>query len=151
MVLRGKFIGTVWLAVASRRTCTNLLFGSLQWWGRAPVIPTTEAQIEALANNRLVTGKNSTVDFLDMSRVNWIYGVFGLQAGVTPDIAEDVVIKSLGKSISPEIQIKYISMLGSEEKITWEQNDGGVKVSVPSKKPCKYAFVYKVVLENEVR
>ena len=56
-------------------------------------------------------------------------------------------IKSLGKSISPEIQINNISMLGSNEEIIWEQTEESLNVSAPSEKPYKYAFVYKISLE----
>ncbi len=61
---------------------------------------------------------------------------------------EEVRIKSLGKYQSPEIRIEEISMLGSNEGITWEQNENELVVSAPTEKPCKYAFVYKITIDE---
>ena len=60
----------------------------------------------------------------------------------------DVVIKSLGSADNPEIKIHNISMLGSDEKITWDQHEENLRVSVPVIKPCKYAYVYKISFEE---
>ena len=56
------------------------------------------------------------------------------------------IIKSLGKSLSPDIEIKNISMLGSDEPLTWERTDESLNISIPSEKPCEYVFVYKITI-----
>jgi alpha-L-fucosidase len=53
-----------------------------------------------------------------------------------------VLIKSFA-DIS-DSSIKSISMLGSNESIEWSQNDDGLKVEFPDKKPCEYAYVFKI-------
>lgn len=53
----------------------------------------------------------------------------------------EVTIKSINTS---EDAVKTISMLGSDEIIKWSQNAEGVTVKMPSKKPCKNAFVLKI-------
>jgi alpha-L-fucosidase len=62
---------------------------------------------------------------------------------------EELTIRSLGKAKSPEIRIIGVSMLGSAEQIIWEQTRRGLRVSVPVKKPCNYAFVYKILTANK--
>ena len=37
-------------------------------------------------------------------------------------------------------------MLGSDEEITWSQDDSGLHLSVPSQKPCDYVFTYAIAL-----
>jgi hypothetical protein len=38
-------------------------------------------------------------------------------------------------------EIAAVSMLGSKEKVQWRQTDEGLSLTVPRKKPCRYAFV----------
>ncbi len=61
---------------------------------------------------------------------------------------ENAIIKSLGKGKSQGFKIIDVSMLGSEEEINWEQIRRGLRVSVPARKPCKYAYVYKISIEE---
>lgn len=43
--------------------CCPLIFGAFQYWGRLPTVPTTSAEVRSLSSSRLVSGKNSTIDF----------------------------------------------------------------------------------------
>ncbi|SDX10272.1 alpha-L-fucosidase [Lutibacter oricola] len=45
------------------------------------------------------------------------------------------------------ISIKDISVLGSEEKIKWEQTNEGLIVTMPSVKPCEHAYTVSILLE----
>jgi len=55
------------------------------------------------------------------------------------------LIKSItaDRPLSPE-GIQSISMLGSGEKLRWKQTAQGLEVTFPSKKPCSYAYVFKI-------
>jgi len=59
---------------------------------------------------------------------------------------KEVLVKSLGRKETPAVEIKSVSMLGSGEEIKGSQGDGGLALTVPKEKPCKYAFVYKLEL-----
>ena len=41
-------------------------------------------------------------------------------------------------------------MLGSGEKIRWEQTDEGLRIDFPSQKPCDYAYTFKIAFDREV-
>ena len=45
-----------------------------------------------------------------------------------------------------EDKVKGVSMLGSDEKIIWEQNEDGLKVTMPKEKPLDYAYTLKIEL-----
>lgn len=56
-----------------------------------------------------------------------------------------VKIKSLGKAAKHlDGAIKSVSMLGSDESLSWEQNDENLIVTLPSKDPCDYVQVLKI-------
>ncbi|SHF80364.1 alpha-L-fucosidase [Mariniphaga anaerophila] len=55
-----------------------------------------------------------------------------------------VNIKSLSKALYGETPIISIEVLGSTQKIKWEQNDDELKVELPEQKPCSYAYVLKI-------
>ncbi|MEW4922872.1 alpha-L-fucosidase [Algibacter sp. 2305UL17-15] len=54
-----------------------------------------------------------------------------------------VVIKSIDKNEA----VKSISMLGSDETLKWSQEEDGLHVTLPSKKPCDFAFSLKIQQE----
>ena len=58
--------------------------------------------------------------------------------------AEAVVL-----SLSPGLrlyagEVGNVELLGSNEKLTWTRDDGGLKVKMPAQKPRDYAFVLKI-------
>lgn len=55
---------------------------------------------------------------------------------------DKALITSIGNSAS--IEIKNITVLGSDETISWSQDGVGLHLSLPSIKPCKYAFTYAI-------
>jgi alpha-L-fucosidase len=63
---------------------------------------------------------------------------------------EDVQIKSMGKEVIPNMIITNIELLGSEEKLLWNQEDNFLRILPPKEKPCKYVYVFKVTLENNL-
>ena len=62
-------------------------------------------------------------------------------------VPEDVVtVKALGsKTAQNSRRIKSISLLGSDEKITWAQDKDVLTIGKPAAVPCTEAIVYKVV------
>ena len=53
------------------------------------------------------------------------------------------------RSLSPDLrlyagEVGNVELLGSNEKLTWTRDDGGLKVKMPAKKPCDYAFALKI-------
>ena len=61
-----------------------------------------------------------------------------------------VTIKSLGKSSGLLTQpIADIALLGSDEKLSWEQTDNGVVIQLPKTKPANdQAIVFKIALKS---
>ena len=57
--------------------------------------------------------------------------------------AEDVLIKSLGKNAN-DGEIKKIEILGSNEKVTWQQNADAMIIKKPQTIPNNIAVVYQV-------
>lgn len=43
--------------------------------------------------------------------------------------------------------VSQINMLGSAEKLSWSQDKNGLKIKVPTKKPCQHAYTFKIVLK----
>lgn len=46
----------------------------------------------------------------------------------------------------PVGKIRNVELLGFQGKVTWKQDDAGLKVELPSEKPCDYAIALKVAL-----
>ncbi len=57
---------------------------------------------------------------------------------------KDVLVRALGNAGVPDKAISAVRMLGSKEEIKWRQTNAGLTLSVPEKKPCRYAFVYRI-------
>lgn len=61
-----------------------------------------------------------------------------------------VFIKSLDKNAIADAKIIDVKLLGSDEKINWEQTDNGLKLSFPDKKPCNYAYSFKISFDKKM-
>ncbi|MCC6443635.1 MAG: alpha-L-fucosidase [Armatimonadetes bacterium] len=60
---------------------------------------------------------------------------------------EAVTVGSLAASSGLlEGSIRNVSLLGSRARLEWEQSPEGLKIRVPSEKPCDHAFVFKIEL-----
>jgi len=70
-----------------------------------------------------------------------------LYAFVMDTPAEDIKISSLGKKSATAIRkIRSISLLGSDEKIKWKQQDDALVIALPSKLPAWKVAVFKIML-----
>jgi alpha-L-fucosidase len=56
----------------------------------------------------------------------------------------DITIKSIGE----DLQVDKVSMLGSNEEISWEQNQEGLKVAFPDEKPSEFAHTLKITFKE---
>jgi alpha-L-fucosidase len=60
----------------------------------------------------------------------------------------EAAIQSLGSEGALKGRtIKSVRMLGSDEKLKWNQTAGELRIGSPSQKPCDYAFVYRIDVE----
>ena len=62
----------------------------------------------------------------------------------------DMLVTSLNKSAVADAQIRNIQLLGSTEKIEWQQTDEGLKLSFPKTKPCEFAYSFKITFDKKV-
>ena len=64
---------------------------------------------------------------------------------------EEVQVKSLGSKSAVTIDmVSEITMLGSEEALSWSQDENGLHVKTPSKKPCRHAYALKIVFKDSL-
>jgi alpha-L-fucosidase len=63
---------------------------------------------------------------------------------------EEVLIKSLNKEAVADAKIVNVKLLGSNEKITWQQTDEGLKLIFPKDKPCNFAYSFKITFDKKV-
>ncbi|PYV11215.1 MAG: alpha-L-fucosidase, partial [Acidobacteria bacterium] len=60
---------------------------------------------------------------------------------------QDLKIKSLSsKSDSSAGKVSDVRLLGVDERLDWTQAEDYLTVRVPSKKPCDYAYTFKIIL-----
>jgi alpha-L-fucosidase len=55
-----------------------------------------------------------------------------------------LTIESLGAGQDNIGTIKSVSLLGYEGKLKWQQDDEGLKIQLPQRKPCDYAVAFKI-------
>jgi alpha-L-fucosidase len=41
-------------------------------------------------------------------------------------------------------QVTNVQMLGSSEPVTWKQEKGALNIQPPSKRPCRYAYTFRI-------
>lgn len=64
--------------------------------------------------------------------------------------ADYVLVKSLDVATIGDAKIKRVRLLGSKEKLRWEQTGEGLKIYFPAQKPCEYAYSSKISFKGEV-
>jgi alpha-L-fucosidase len=48
-------------------------------------------------------------------------------------------------------EIASIMMLGDNKELKWEMTNDGLVIETPKKKPCDYAYVFKIVRRNNYK
>jgi alpha-L-fucosidase len=61
-----------------------------------------------------------------------------------------VLIKSLDKNAIADAKILNVQLLGSGEKIAWQQTGEGLKLAFPVSKPCEFAYSFKITFDKKV-
>jgi len=56
---------------------------------------------------------------------------------------DEITIRSIPERVYGA-EIKSITMLGSEEPLSWKITQEGLKIQTPTKKPCKHAYVFRI-------
>jgi Alpha-L-fucosidase len=62
----------------------------------------------------------------------------------------NTLIKSLNKEAIADAKILNISLLGSNEKIDWQQTNEGLKIFFPKNRPCEYAYSFKITFDKKI-
>ncbi len=57
----------------------------------------------------------------------------------------ELAIRSLGREAGV---IENVTLLGSAEKLEWQQNAEGLRIQPPAEKPCEHAFTFKITLKG---
>ena len=52
-----------------------------------------------------------------------------------------LTIQSLPRGTDP---VANVSLLGHEGELTWQQTDRGLTITLPGRKPCKYAYSFRI-------
>ena len=64
---------------------------------------------------------------------------------------KELKIKSLSSRTFLSAEgISYIQLLGAAGKLKWSQDCDALKLELPPEKPCDYAFVFKIVLNDDL-
>jgi len=66
------------------------------------------------------------------------------------DDTAGVLIKSLDKNAIADAKILNVQLIGSNEKISWQQTSEGLKLSFPQTKPCDFAYSFKITFDKKV-
>ena len=62
----------------------------------------------------------------------------------------EFTIRSLGKNMIPNARIESIELLGHDGKLNYTQQADVLVIKSPAKKPCEYAYAFKIKLSGEV-
>lgn len=63
---------------------------------------------------------------------------------------DKILVKSLNKDAVNDAEILNVSLLGSDEKVTWKLTDDGLSLEFPKKKPCEFAYAFKISFSKPV-
>ena len=63
---------------------------------------------------------------------------------------DGVMVKSLNKNSIDDAKIQNVKLLGSNEKINWQQTNEGLMLSFPTMKPCSFAYSFKITFDKNV-
>ena len=62
---------------------------------------------------------------------------------------EEVRIKSLGSKAGVDSgKVSAVQLLGIDAKLEWTQTQDELRVKMPNKKPCDYAYALKIILNT---
>jgi alpha-L-fucosidase len=124
---------TKWMSVNS-----EAIHGSRPWkiYGEGPVTGAAEGSAEFNESKRkYLTAEDVRFTTKGNTLYAFVMGWPEYRAVIRP-LATDTALR-VGK-------IENVELLGFSGKLEWSQDDTGLKVTVPTQKPCDYAVVFKV-------
>jgi alpha-L-fucosidase len=90
------------------------------------------------------TAPYTAEDFRFTAKGNTIYAIEMAWAS-TPE----TVIHAFGTAaLGPDKKIESVALLGSDAKVQFHQGADGLHIRLPGKSPCKYAYVFRVLLRE---
>jgi len=98
-----------------------------------------EAELEYVAEDIRFTVKNNNLYAISLDWPKDKLTIHSVTTNIFPN--EDFV------GIYPS-EIKSITMLGDDEELKWKVSENGLVINVPKEKPCGYAYVFKIELNN---
>jgi alpha-L-fucosidase len=116
------------------------IYGTRPWktYGEGPTL------VQSGEFSETKTSDFTADDFRFTSRWKTLYAI----ACGWPQGRAEVSIKSLNSNgkLLAKGEIANISLLGSDEKLAWNHDSEGLKITLPGQKPGDYAFVFKILL-----
>ena len=67
---------------------------------------------------------------------------------VLSQVDSDLIIKSFGKSDTDGRAVLDVAVLGSDELVSWRQNDAGLHLSQPQRVPNECGLVFRITCER---
>ena len=129
---------THWMGI--NREC---IFGTRPWkvFGEGPA-----SQVAPLQAQGFNEGKGKPVTAEDVRFTTHGNAIYMIELGVP---TQTLRVKSLGNAARlVEKPIESISLLGSDEKLDWKQNEDAVSIVAPRSTPSPEALVYKITLRS---
>jgi len=56
---------------------------------------------------------------------------------------DEIIIKSIPEKLY-DLEIKSIKMLGVDEVLSWKMTKEGLRIKIPTRKPCDHAYVFRI-------
>jgi alpha-L-fucosidase len=126
-----------WLAVNG-----EAIYGTRPWkiFGEGPT------KIKAGAFGERESPDFTAQDIRFTRRGNTVYAI----ALGWPQVPSELLVKSFNAhdALVAKDQIAGISLLGSDQKISWDHQDDGLKIKLPAQKAGNSAYTFKIVLKQ---
>jgi alpha-L-fucosidase len=129
---------THWMGI--NREC---IFGTRPWkvFGEGPASQLEPLRAQGFNEGR---GKPVTADDVRFTTRNGV--LYMIELGVP---TQELRVKSLGRAAGLlDRPIDSIALVGSDEKLAWNQGDDAVSISAPHAAPSPEALVYKIALRS---
>jgi alpha-L-fucosidase len=109
-------------------------------YGTRPWIVATEGAVKG-TSGAFSDNEESAYTAQDIRFTMKDENMFAISLSWTDD---DINIHSIGSDLA----VENVTMLGSDENLSWEQNANGLSVSFPKEKPSDYAHALKITFKN---
>lgn len=117
------------------------IFATRPWkvFGEGP----TAVALTSASNRNVI---NYTCQDIRFTRSKDRQTIYAIVMGV-PVNKSEILIKSLSEKSEPALNINKITVLGNEGDLKWSRDDNALKVEMPDKQLCRYAYAIKIVLK----